>query len=210
MCVYILCMHVCMDACVCMHAQCVFCCMHTCMHTTKHTLCMHTHTCIHAHMHTQYIYTHTHLYTHMHTKTCMHVCIHMHMHTHTLTDMHTYIPTALLSFQTQVNCLQVPGPIFPVWIWGKQFPSSLPNVSKRGQHYDLGWRSRNFSVFLLWSLRFCSFVNVIEDQRAECENKKTFQLELSTNHFYSCSWPELKKIILWRKCTEELTLLETR
>ena len=48
-------------------------------------------------------------------KTCMHVCIHMHMHAHTLTDMHTYIPTALLSIQTQVNRLQVPGPIFCVW-----------------------------------------------------------------------------------------------
>ena len=74
--------------------------IHTCVHTYIHTT-KHTHACIH---------THTHACTHTTTQ-CMHThtCIHAHIHTqYILTDMHTYIPTALPSIQTQSK--PPPGP----------------------------------------------------------------------------------------------------
>ena len=68
-----------------------------------------------THMHPcTYTYTiHTHTYSHAYKY--MHACMHTHAHacTHTLTDMHTYIPTALLSIQTQGKL--PPGPWTCLW-----------------------------------------------------------------------------------------------
>ena len=64
---------------------------------------MPTHTCIHAQIHTQYILT----------------CTQIHACTHTLTDMHTYMPTALPSIQTQSKL--PPGP-WTYLSWDRERP----------------------------------------------------------------------------------------
>ncbi len=110
--------------------------------TQQHTH-THMHACMHAHTHI-YIYKHTH----MHTKTCMHVC--MHMHAHILTDMHTHKHTALLSIQTQMNHLQVPGPIFI---------QSFSEIANDFHKLAGGQRWCNKSSPTLYEYQKCFFVN---------------------------------------------------
>ncbi len=80
------------------------------MHTYNNTHIMHAYT----HMHPcTYTYT-IHIHTYTHAYKYMHACMHAHAYTHTLTDMYTYIPTALLSIQTQSK--PPPGPWTYLWL----------------------------------------------------------------------------------------------
>ena len=106
---------------------------YTHIHTTRHThthmhaythihACMHTHASLHIYIHNTY----THMHTYSHTYKYMHACMHTHAHVyrHTLTDMHTYIPTPLPSIQTQSK--PPPGPwtyLFHICTFDKSFKS---------------------------------------------------------------------------------------
>ncbi len=175
-------------ACICTYTQQdTHTCIHTCMHTYMH--CIHTHASIH-------IYTYTHIHT----------CIQIYACTHTLTDMHTYIPTALGSIQTQSK--PPPGPWTYLYKYGSvSFKASgldgahicpLLTALRRSGPVNFSFVSflwlRLFLVSFFTQLQFCPAIRcwlIGSFLTFRSEKKKTTRFQEQTKKCFRQIWHRL-------------------